>query len=389
MLNFDKYFESEMHFLRESIKEFSNMKGKHFLESIAYLLAQIRRKIDDGIPEISEGLLIYLFPHALSHFPSVTIIQFYPRMGQLQTVYEIEKGTLIQSKMTGTSKKISCKFKTTSRVTINPITLSDTKIISTEKNDIIQLTFGIETIDFNQLHLNDLKLYIHANENLMTKIYYLLLKNVKKITLKVCEKEFLLESACINACNFAQEDFLLPKTECSYFGFYLLREYFLFKKKYAFISINGFERIPWHRFKKEFVLNLYLDRSIDNYEYNIGKDTFRLHCTPAINLFEQTSEPVNLNNKHYAYPVTADADDESTLIYSVDSVIGIDELSKKTAYYPVHHFQDDSDKQYMITKRNDKTYISLSKDNLDNEYLSCSVTCSNGTHPSEHVKNGD
>ena len=78
MLNFDKYFESEMHFLRESIKEFSNMKGKHFLESIAYLLAQIRRKIDDGIPEISEGLLIYLFPHALSHFPSVTIIQFYP-----------------------------------------------------------------------------------------------------------------------------------------------------------------------------------------------------------------------------------------------------------------------------------------------------------------------
>ena len=60
---------------------------------MAFLSAQIRQRIDDDLPEVSEGLLNLLWPHFLRPLPSLTILEFTPRLGQLQQTQVLAKHT--------------------------------------------------------------------------------------------------------------------------------------------------------------------------------------------------------------------------------------------------------------------------------------------------------
>src|SRR3546814_1672228 len=56
-------------------------------------------------------------------------------------------------------------------------------------------------------------------------------------------------------------------------------------------------------------------------QQTVGKDSFRLHCTPIVNLFKQQAEPIRLTQELHEYPVVADARRPLGLeVYSIDSV---------------------------------------------------------------------
>jgi len=69
--------------------------------------------------------------------------------------------------------------------------------------------------------------------------------------------------------------------------------------------------------------------------------TFRLGCTPMINLFKQTAEPVNVTQLRYEYRIVPDVKRPmSTEIYSIDSVTSVDPTtSEETVYQPFYSFR--------------------------------------------------
>ena len=86
-------------------------------------------------------------------------------------------------------------------------------------------------------------------------------------------------------------------------------------------------------------------------------DTFRLGCTPVVNLFEKTAEPIPLTHARHEYRIVPDvANPDGMEVYSVESVMGTDmEVGKVQEYLPFYAFRHgtsrDRDRAYYYPSR--------------------------------------
>ncbi|WP_176025903.1 type VI secretion system baseplate subunit TssF, partial [Burkholderia vietnamiensis] len=97
-----RYYEAEMRYLRDAGREFADAfpdrarelgldRGgerdphvERLLEGFAFLMGRLRHKLDDELPELTEGLVSMLWPHYLRMIPSLSILELTPDMGALQ-----------------------------------------------------------------------------------------------------------------------------------------------------------------------------------------------------------------------------------------------------------------------------------------------------------------
>ena len=84
-----------------------------------------------------------------------------------------------------------------------------------------------------------------------------------------------------------------------------------------------------------------MNRGSEKLEQDINVNTFQLGCTPAINLFEQTAEPIALDLSRHEYRVVPDVANQNGMeVYSVDQVTGVDPISGRTTeYQPFYSFR--------------------------------------------------
>ena len=99
-------------------------------------------------------------------------------------------------------------------------------------------------------------------------------------------------------------------------------------------------------------VQMFLNRSVaPEWEQAVSGRTFRLGCTPAINLFEKTCEPIPLTQKKYEYQVVPDVHHQSgTEVYSIDEVVHEDpQTGQVTVYEPFYSYRHGD-------KRRDRAY---------------------------------
>jgi len=83
----------------------------------------------------------------------------------------------------------------------------------------------------------------------------------------------------------------------------------------------------------------YLDRCEARVQQEVNAGTFRLGCTPIINLFEKVAEPIALTHTQHEYRIIPDAHHQAEMeIYSVDRVLGVDGKSSRV-YRPFYDFR--------------------------------------------------
>lgn len=376
-----EYLATEIHLLREAeqtgmLKHGHEPEIESLIERVAFLTAQIRKKIDDDFPEICESLLWQLWPQMLRPFPSATIIQFKPRIGQLQKTYQVPANTLLLSPPVGDNKQI-CKFRIYSPVNVNPLQINSVDVADAHRGGtLIKLNFQTEhDIPVNELDLSNLSLYLHANPALALVLHFALTGQVRKVEISFPDNPnhqtiTIGEQKCIKPGH------LSPNNE-----FNLLHEYFLFREKYLFISINGLEKITWPEDCGQFKLEIHTNFVLSN-NYLISKENFLLHCVPAINLFAAASEPITLDHKRREYPLIADIENpDNMLIYSVDNVTGINQITGERFYYQPVYKNNDNGNYYSISRRGNAVYLSISDNDTAQKSLSCEITACNGHYP--------
>src|SRR5690606_6539376 len=90
-------------------------------------------------------------------------------------------------------------------------------------------------------------------------------------------------------------------------GFAILRDFFAFPRKFMGFRLTGLKpalsRIP----AREAQLILEFDRVNDDLARQIQQHDIRLNCAPAINLFEEASNQVRLDDRRHEYVVTPDS----------------------------------------------------------------------------------
>lgn len=85
-----RYFDAEMRYLREAAKAFAQAHPdraamldldkagtpdpyvERLFEGFAFSVGRLREKIDDDLPELTEGLVSMLWPHYLRTIPSLS-----------------------------------------------------------------------------------------------------------------------------------------------------------------------------------------------------------------------------------------------------------------------------------------------------------------------------
>jgi type VI secretion system protein ImpG len=154
------------------------------------------------------------------------------------------------------------------------------------------------------------------------------------------------------------------------------------------------------KFGSHFDILIYV-KDIEPLRAPVDAKTFRLGCTPIVNLFSQLAEPIYLSRKKFEYHVVADVERQSaTEVYSIDEVSTSDpRLNETREYFPFysfrHAYEREQDKSFWyMTRRpsqrtdDEGTEVYLSLVDLDFnprvppvEVLNVRVTCSNRDLP--------
>ena len=88
--------------------------------NVSRLLAgRVHAKIEDEYPEISDGLLQFLYPHFLAPIPSMALVQFEadPTRVQAPQGFTMPAGSMIDA----ATEPVACKFRTAYPVALWPI----------------------------------------------------------------------------------------------------------------------------------------------------------------------------------------------------------------------------------------------------------------------------
>lgn len=373
MDNFLKYYERELTFTREMAVEFARKYPKvasrlllepekcedphmeRLIEAFAFECARLHLKIDDDFPEIAEPLLNIVFPQFIRPMPSMSVVRFEP-----ETATVPPSGYSMGNNLSLYSKPVNdtcCQF-----TTVYPVTLWPVQVVSAELSEprrmvkdaqqaiVIQLKTR-NGLGIDQIGWETLRVYINGPGNHAFHIHELLLNNaccIEYVARNQHGKTEISEMPLdhVQSVGFEPDEAILPSLRKEFPGYLLLLEYFCFPEKFLFIDFKGLGKF---RPKSMDTLELwiYLNRYTKP-GLVINKDTFSIHCTPVINLFDHNAEPIDAKQAISEYRIIPnDKKTDAAEIYCIDKVTGIKtgspDIDFESLYSLKHHLHGDDD----------------------------------------------
>ncbi|MFQ6572124.1 type VI secretion system baseplate subunit TssF [Pseudomonas sp. UM16] len=427
------YYEKELSHLRFLGQEFAaqypkiasrlliegdNCEDPHterLIEAFSFLAARVHKKLDDEFPEIVESFLEVLYPHYLRPTPSMSIVEF--SLGKQEKVteaYRVARHTELQA---NPIEGVVCKFRTCYPVEVWPLAVQQASFVEMERSafnghsaDLVaRLRIRLEATSdvlFGKMELDRLRFFLDGESTLMLQLYELLFNNLAKATLSFQDqgrsREVALPADALKAVGYSRDEGLVDYSERSFLGYRLLHEYFTFPDKFMFFDLSGFARILNGKDVAQVEINFYfsdydLSERLARLTQNIGRNNFKLNCTPIINLFRQQAEPIKLSHTQYEYAVTPDIRlHNAAEVVSIDRVRrvrklgGIDQVGTCHPFFEPREDQG-HDNSFWIARRHaqrdgSNMLIRVVDRDLElidgnSDTLSISLTCSNRDVP--------
>ncbi|HLK67663.1 MAG TPA: type VI secretion system baseplate subunit TssF [Bryobacteraceae bacterium] len=356
------YYERELTFLRQMGAEFAakyprvaarlvlepdkceDPHVERLIEAFAFLAGRIHLKIDDEFPEITESLLSVMYPHYLRPIPSMSIAQFHidPEAVRPDSGLKLERDAVLNSKPV---QGVPCKFRTCYDLWFWPVEVADAEwktpdrlqpaIKSSDAVAALRLELAAQgDLKFSQMPLDSLRFYLSGEQNTVHALYELLCNNCVQILVRDPTPRskippVYLQPDALQPVGFAENEGTLPYPRRSFVGYRLLQEYFCFPQKFFFIELSGLQEVCQAGFGKRAEVILLISQFERNdrrqiLELGVSKSTFRLGCTPIINLFKQTAEPILLDHTRYEYQVVPDVTRrKATEVFEVTEVLSL------------------------------------------------------------------
>ncbi len=378
MDEFLAYYTGELAYLRELGAEFAREYPKiagrlllgtdecadphveRLLEAFAFLTARIRRKIDDESSEITDALFHVIYPHFQRPLPSISIVQLQPGADGASLIEgcTVASGTRLTSAETGGLK---CSYRTTYPVTLWPIEIVDARVHGdlADLSDapsgaagVIQLRLRCSNgVTYRQLPLSEpafrLRFYLDGAASVVYPLYELLFNRVlgAAVVGRSADGEpewrVNLPVPALLPVGFSPSEGMYPYPSRSFPGYRLLQEYFAFPEKFLFMDVTGWGALCNQSLGETIDLVLFLDREPPA-SVKVHSQTFRLGCTPIVNLFSLVTEPIRLDQTRTEYRVIPDVDHQmGHEVYSIDKVSGaggyLDEPVKYEPFYSLLH----------------------------------------------------
>lgn len=434
------YYERELTYLRKLGAEFAQRYPKvasrlqleasktedphveRLLEGFAFLAARVHRRLDDDFPEISESLLEMLHPQLVRPVPSMCIVDMPldAAQGRLVGGFRVRRGSMLHSRPV---QGVPCRFRTTYDTMLWPLTVTSAEWTTPDRAvpgvrvrdavGAIRLEVrGFEGMKLQDIKMDALRLHIAGESSITDTLYELLVNSVAQVVVRNPERPSgapaLLGAASVTPLGFAADDLMLPYPTRAFAGYSLLQELFVFPEKFHFVEVAGFGAAlravgATDRVELTFVIGPF-ERAERRQALELGLSakSFRTSAIPAVNLFEETAEPILLTERTFEHLVVADARRRLEVeVWSIDTVKLVEDgattVREVAPLYSHKHGAGSSDNQifWQATRRasgwrTDRgtdlhlTFMDLSGSirEPDVDVVSLRVTCFNGDLPS-------
>jgi type VI secretion system protein ImpG len=363
--DFLRYYLEELSYLRQAGERFARAHPKvagrlelhhdecpdphveRLIESFAFLTARIQSDLDSDFPEIAAELLDVLYPHYLHPTPSMTIVRFDvdPARGKLTSGAEVLRHTQI---FTTAGHGAVVRMRTAYPVTLWPIEVKAAEMVTPDDFEfldnasdvvsVLRLRLESKADPFDVLEIDKLRFYLHGESALVGRLYEIVLNNLIGVAVLPAGAKAPRNVArdAVVPVGFERDDDVIPYPKYSHPAYRLLQEYFTFPEKFHFFDLRRLRgTMSGQRTDLLFLLN-----QAPPSKLMLKPETFSLHCTPAINLFRKTSEPMRIDHRQLEYRLVPDLRREnSTEIHSIAAVSGTSDPTDPTRdYAPFYSF---------------------------------------------------
>jgi type VI secretion system protein ImpG len=339
------YYERELTYLRKLGAEFAQQYPKvasrlqleatrcedphveRLLEGFAFLTARVHRRLDDDFPEISEALLDLLHPAMVRPLPAMAIAELVldPAQGRLPDGCPVPRGSVLHTRPVG---GVPYAFRTVYPTTLWPLRVAGAEWTGPDRAGIgaggrdavgsirLQLQ-GYDGVALGALSLDALRLHLAADSGVADTLYELLANHAVQVVVRNPDRPtsppVLLGTDAVRPIGFGPDETMLPPGQRSFAGFSLLQELFAFPEKFHFVELTGLGaalRALGATTRAEVsILISSFERTERRQalELGISARTFRVGCTPIVNLFDQAAEPILLSERTVEHLVVPDA----------------------------------------------------------------------------------
>jgi type VI secretion system protein ImpG len=398
---------------------------ERLLEGFAFLTARIRHKIEDDLPELSESLLSILYPHYQAPIPSMAVIQLDLSSDQ----NELTKGCVIPRQTLLETEPIQgepCRFRTCYPVHLWPVEVKSAAFQlppfaapmtphSKEAAAVLKIVLACRGagVRFPSLTMPAARFFLKGQAQYIHQLYELIFNNVMEVALARSPDDpepILLEKEAVHQVGFEREEGMLPYAPRSFLGYRLLTEFFTFPEKFLFFEVNWETPQALKPFGPQLEIYLYLNRTGKDLPANVSADTFRLGCTPMVNLYRHRAEPMQLTQTDFEYRIVPDARRPlSHEVYSVNEVKAYSPEGEEVRippFFSIRHGSEQQGRRYWhaarrtaehtgdITDRGTEVYLSFVDLDFQHDVPSdwtvdIETTCCNRDLPSRLPFGGD
>lgn len=367
------YFQNELSYLRKSGAEYATRYPKvagqlalapeectdphieRLIESFAFLTGRLQHQIEAELPELTTALLGVLYPQLINPVPSMAIAEFAadPIQGAGTGKQTIPAES---SLVTHTAEGLVCRFRTSYPVDIWPIQVSEAGLEAPDRYDCLDHVSNVTRVlrirlkslgdPIGSLGMQTLRFFIHGEPGMAGALYDMLFGQPVRVGLASETTGItFLPSQALTAVGFVAEESVLPAPVQAHPGYRLLQEYCVFPEKMYFFDLG----LPPMPSVTDYVDCVFLLPEMPKRRLVVDRQTFRLGCTPMINLFSKISEPIRLDHRQTEYRLVPDSRLEQTCeTYAVNKVSVSSHPGEDTQIFQplfsVNHAMDDSDR---------------------------------------------
>lgn len=300
-------------------------QGSPLFEGFAFLMGRLREKLDDDLPELTEGLVSLLWPHYMRTIPSLAIVEFSPDWRSLRQAEMLTEGFSVLSRPVG-PHKTACQYRTTRDVSLQPLQLAEARLhTETDGRSAIRLRFECpEKVDWRKAGIEKVAIFLNAESPVSSALHLAMTRRVHAMYARHAgtHTERHQFNGWCKPMGFDDNDGLWKKADTTFSGYQLLLEYFSFRPKFMFVELRGLDNIGLTAASTWFEIDMVLSEAWSS-DLPFETENFRLHCAPVINLFTLEADPLTLNpleNEYLLRPLRLQ--DGHTEIYSVDNIHG-------------------------------------------------------------------
>ena len=340
---FNKYYQDELTYLRELGREFAaaypaiapmlaetggDPDVERLLEGVAFLTGKLRQKIDDEVPEVIHSVAALLFPQFVRQIPSTSIVEFTPLPNVVREKVTVARGAEVGSVSVD---QTSCRFRTTQDVELTPLAIENVRV---DTGAQLAQTLRIEMrvtggAALAALNLSSVRFYIHGERRLQDDLRLWVGAHVDTVSFAAVDSSgndsivLSLPARTLKLVGLDDQESLIPYPKTVYPGFRLLQEYFTLPQKFAFFDVTGLDKLPTDRLTDRFAILLQFRDGLPP-TTRVQKDNFRLFCSPVVNLFAHSADPIKPDlTKHEYLARPAGGTPDSYEIYAIEKVTGI------------------------------------------------------------------